>query len=425
MLFALSLGGYALTYWINVYLAHHLPISDFDDYNVAVSLVTVLSGLATMGLEKYALRIVSLYVERESWSRLRGFWRFSFRAIALFSLLLAGFLSLALESVLTLRHTDFHLAIVVYAAFLPLIALCLFMIEVITVYGAQLLALALYRFLLPILFIACLFALGRFNAPLTAIKTSLAHGLAWCLTFGLMLLAIRAVQPVALDKFQANSKGQRWWVHKSIPLLLSSLAMTILTSSGVIILEILHPSAVDVGAYAMTMQTCGLSSLIGTSTNRYYLPMLVVLLERGDWPGMQRLLGKRFRLIGGFTVVFLSVIAGWGREILSIFNEEFAQAYPALLIAAVGAAMNTLFADAPYCLQFIGHNRLVVGSLSFAVLSMIVLATILGEIYGATGIAIAYAVPVGLVLLSLKGLANRQLRRAISAQSPQPRHARS
>jgi O-antigen/teichoic acid export membrane protein len=83
MLFGLSLSHYALMYWANIFLARHLAIDAFDDYSVAVSIVTLLSTLATLGLEKYALRLVSLYIERENWPRLRGFWLFSLRAIVL------------------------------------------------------------------------------------------------------------------------------------------------------------------------------------------------------------------------------------------------------------------------------------------------------------------------------------------------------
>jgi len=146
MLFGLSLSHYALMYLANIFLARHLAIDAFDDYSVAVSIVTLLSTLATLGLEKYALRLISLYIERENWPRLRGFWVFSLRAIVLFSILLLGLLGLGLESILALQGSDFHIAIVIYAGFLPVIALCLFLTEVITVYGKQILALALYRF---------------------------------------------------------------------------------------------------------------------------------------------------------------------------------------------------------------------------------------------------------------------------------------
>ena len=40
----------------------HSTVDEFDDYSVALSSVTMLSTLATLSLEKYALRAVALFV---------------------------------------------------------------------------------------------------------------------------------------------------------------------------------------------------------------------------------------------------------------------------------------------------------------------------------------------------------------------------
>jgi len=418
MLFCLSLTNYGLMYWANIFLARHLAIDAFADFSVAISIVTLLSTLATLGLEKYALRLVSLYIERENWPRLRGFWLFSLRAIVLFSILLLGMLSLGLETFLVLRNADFHIAIVIYSGFLPVIALCLFLVEIITVYGMQILAFALYRFFLPAVFLLLITGLHNFQLELTAVSAVLCFGSAWCLTLMLMLIAVRAASPGEISQVEANSTGRRWWLINSLPLLISSLMMTVLTSAGIIILEILHPSQAVVGTYAVAMKTSALISLIGTSTNRYYLPMLVVLLERRDQRGAKALLRKRMYLIAGFIAIFLSITGIWGQEILNLFGSNFSQGYQALCIGAAGAAFSTLFSDSPYYLQFMGRNRLVVSLMSFAAISMIGLSYTLGPHYGATGVAIAYAVPTMLLFISLKWLANRHMRKLFSIDAP-------
>jgi len=254
MLFVLSLGNYALMYIANIYLARHLEIGAFDDFSVAISVVTLLSTLATLGLEKYALRIIALYIEREHWPRLRGFLRFAFQTIFAFSLLLMAFMSVSLESLLAWQNADFHIAIVIYAGFLPVIALCLFLVEVITVYGQQILGLALYRFFLPAVFLLLISTLKALKTELTAVSAVLCFGAAWCFTLILMLITARATSPRALQKAQSDSNGRSWWLRKSLPLLFSSLMMTVLTSAGTIILEILHPSESVVGIYSVTMQ---------------------------------------------------------------------------------------------------------------------------------------------------------------------------
>ncbi len=420
MLFGLSLCNYALMYWANIFLARHLTIDAFDDYSVAISIVTLLSTLATLGLEKYALRIIALYMERENWPRLRGFWQFSISAIILFSFLLMGVLGLGLEAFLAWHKADFHIAIVIYACFLPIIALCYFFIEAISVYGFQVLALALYRFIVPGLFLLLVTRLNDFHFEITAVSAVLCLGVAWCVTLVLMVATAHATRPKAIGLATANSKGRRLrWLGRSLPLLISSLMMTSLTSGGTIILEVLYPSQAVVAIYAVVMQTSGLISLIGTSTNRYYLPMLVVLLERRDQAAINLLLGKRTLLIACFIAIFVGIVGVWGPEILGLFGSDFSQGYQALIISITGASFSTLFSDSPYYLQFMGRNRLVVSLMSLAATSMVVLGFILGYHYGLIGVALAYAIPTMLLFTSLKWLAYRHMSNlfTVNAQS--------
>ncbi len=167
-LFLLTIGNYALMYLANIVLARTMTVGDYDDYSVAISIVTMLSTLATLGLEKYALRSIALFKERQDWNKFHGYWLFSLKTIAGFSLLLACLTGLSLETVLTLKHADYHLPIVIYSAFLPIIALTLFLVEVISAQGKHLLGVAIYRFLLPLFYLALLsgfiIAGPRFNA---------------------------------------------------------------------------------------------------------------------------------------------------------------------------------------------------------------------------------------------------------------------
>lgn len=413
MLFSLSLINYGLMYWAHIFLARHLSINHFDDFSVAVSVVTLLSTVATLGLEKYALRVLALYIERENWPRLRGFCQFSLRAILLFSLLLMGATGVGLTVVLAWQEVESHKAILLYTAFLPAVALCLYLIETITVFGAQILALALYRFVLPSVFLLLVVSINALEA-LNAETVVLCFGTAWCLTLGLMLVAAQATAPKAARRGQADCHGKRWWLLKSLPLLVSSIMMTLLTSAGTIVLEILHPSEAAVGIYAVAMKSGGFISLLGTSTNRYYLPMLVVLIERRDQSGLKKLLNKRTRLLAGLTALFMAIVAVYGHKIMDLFGQAFSQGYWVLIFCAVGTAVMTLFADSLYYLQFMQRNRLVIGSMFLAVTAMLALSFVLGKDYGAEGAAIAFAAPTIALFATLKWQAHRHMRQLFS-----------
>jgi O-antigen/teichoic acid export membrane protein len=400
-LFLFTLGNYALMYLANIVLARSLTVGEFDDYSVALSIVTMLSTLATLGLEKYALRAIALFRERQDWQKFRGFWLFSLRTISGFSLLLFGLLGIVLETILALKQADYHIAIVLFAGFLPIIAITLFLVEVISAQGAHILGIAIYRLFLPLvyLFLISSFALGKFQ--LTASSAVLCLGFTWTLTLCVIWYVAKKVMPIVTTQVAPLILAKKW-LSRSLPLVFNSLMLTIMTSSGVVILELLFPSGLEVGIYAVAAQTGGFISLIGTSTNRYYLPMMVVYVERHDKQAIQRLINQRTLVIGGVILTLFIFIAFFGQDLLNLFGPHFSGGYLTLVIIAVGASMSALYADMPYYLQFLGLNRTVLSATLLAMLTMVTLAFLLGKNYGPIGVATAYMIPITLLFVSFR-----------------------
>jgi O-antigen/teichoic acid export membrane protein len=401
LMFALALANYALMYIANILLARSLTVDDFDDYSVALSIVTMLSTLATLGLEKYALRAVALFRDRQDWPKFRGFWLFSLRTISGFSLILVALLGFVLEAILAIHHADYHIAIVIYACFLPIKAMTLFLVEVIAAHGAQILSMTIYRLFLPLVYVLLIIGLSFSSLPLTALTAVLCFGSAWVLTFTVIWFVTKILMPVEVNKSIPIELGKKW-LSRSLPLVLSSLMLTVMTSSGVVILELLFPSGMEVGTYAIAAQTGGFISLIGTSTNRYYLPMMVVMIDRRDKHAIQRLMSQRNRVLGGVILMLLAILVFSGHKILGLFGDQYGAGYDTVLIIAAGASISALYADIPYYLQFMGFHRAVLSLTLLATVSMVTLGFILGAEYGTVGVAIAYMMPVVLLFIALR-----------------------
>jgi O-antigen/teichoic acid export membrane protein len=409
-LFVLTLGNYALMYLANIVLARSLSVGDFDDYSVALSIVTMLSTLATLGLEKYALRGIALFRDRQDWRKFRGFWLFSLRIISVFSVLLVGLLSFSLEIILAIQQADYHIAIIIFAGFLPIIAITLFLVEVLSAQGAHLLGFSLYRLFLPLVYLLLITNYSASHLALTASTAVLCFGVAWTITCGVIWCAAKHLMPAEVKHALPLILPQKW-LKRSLPLVFNSLMLTVMTSSGVVILELLFPSGVEVGVYAVAAQTGGFISLIGTSTNRYYLPMMVVFVEHKDKIGIQRLIQQRTLVVGSLIVTLFAVIAFFGQSLLNLFGSHFSSGYLTLVIIATGASFSALFADIPYYLQFMGFNRLVLSATFIAVSTMVTLAFYLGALFGTIGVAIAYMLPVVLLFISFRIMVSVHFRR--------------
>lgn len=401
LMFVLALANYALMYAANILLARSLTVDDFDDYSVALSIVTMLSTLATLGLEKYALRAVALFRDRQDWPKFRGFWLFSLRTISGISIILVALLGFVLEAILAIHHADYHIAIVIYAGFLPIMAMTLFLVEVMAAHGAQILSMAIYRLFLPLVYVLLIFGLSFSSLPLTALTAVLCFGFAWVLTFAVIWFVTKSLMPVEVKRSIPLKLGKKW-LSRSLPLVLSSLMLTVMTSSGVVILELLFPSGIEVGTYAIAAQTGGFISLIGTSTNRYYLPMMVVMIDRRDQQSIQHLMNQRTLVLGGLILMLLAILKFYGHKILGLFGDQFGAGYNTLLIIAAGASISALYADIPYYLQFMGFHRTVLSLTLLATAGMVVSAFLLGAEYGIVGVAFAYMIPVVLLFFILR-----------------------
>lgn len=409
-LFVMALANYGLMYMANILLARWLSVGDFDDYSVAVSIVTMLSTLATLGLEKYALRAIALLRDREDWQRFRGFWLFALRSISAFSLLLMAILSISLEAFLALRQADVHIAIVVFAGFLPVIAVTLFLVDVIAAHGAQLLSVTIYRLFLPAVYLVLLVGLSLSPVKVSALSAVLCFGGAWTVALVIMWCMAKRLMPAGIKNTMPVMQGKKW-LRGSLPLVLNSLLLTVMTSGGVIILEILFPSDIEVGIYAVAAQTGGIISLIGTSTNRYYLPMMAVMIGRGDRRAIRKIMEQRGVAVGGMVLVLLATLIFAGRPILGLFGEHFSGSYHTMLIIASGACFSALFADVPYYLQFMGSHHIVLSLTMVSTAMMVSLSFVLGASVGSVGVATAYMVSVMLLFISLRIVVGLHFRR--------------
>ena len=396
---ALALGNFLLFYVTNIALARRLPLRDFDDYSVAVSMVTVLSTIATLGLEKYALRCIPVYRERADWGHALGYWRFSMGIVVACSVLLIVVVSASLEIVLVSRRADTHAAVLVLTGFLPIISVVLLLVEIATATGAQIQAVVIYRFLLPASFFILVHLSYLFGAVSTAIGVAICYGLAWLLALISAYYLVQESMPTEVWDARASFLKEKWLLRAS-PFLVNSWMLSVIASSGVIILEILYTSESVVGTYAVAAQTGTFIVLLANTTNRYYLPLMSLFMERRDKLAMRRVMRHRLAVIGGLALVFVWAIIVFGEIILGWFGTSFREGYDALCVLAIGASLNAVFSDSPYYLQFMKHGRGVLLSTTLGVIINLSLTASLGYHFGALGAAYGYTISMGLLFLS-------------------------
>jgi O-antigen/teichoic acid export membrane protein len=233
-------------------------------------------------------------------------------------------------------------------------------------------------------------------ASLTVTLAVLSYGGAWVVS--LLMLRRLAWRVMGDELLLAQpAREPRKWLLGSVPFLIHSVMMTQFASLGIVGLELLGSREQEVALLAAAMQTGGFIILLATATNRLYGPLVSRLIDRRDYSGILATIKERHAWIVPATLVYLTVMVIFGRQILRLFGAEFEAGYPALCLIAAGASISVWFAMAPNYLKFVGRNGQVLGITAAAGLLNVALLVALGPRWGATGAAAAYAISLAVM----------------------------
>lgn len=405
----LAAVNYLLFYGLGVFLARTLGIKGFGQYNAVVATFTLLSSVATLGLEKFSLRAFSSYISQKNWSYARGFARFSVRTILVVSVAIAIVYVMAnWWATIALRPNPW-MVVALLVVFIPSMSMVLFLVELLSANGSAIPATLVYRLLLPLGLIGFVGATYYLAGGLTTRNAVICYGAAWVLSFLVIIRLVRRSIPDVIWK-AGDKYMPRHWLRRALPFFLQSFMMTQFANLGIIALKLLHPDDFEVGLYAASIQVASLAVLMATSTGRLYAPRISIYLDRRDWNGLKRLKRQRHAWVIPAVMAYLVTILLFGKRILGLYGPGFEHGYPALCILAAGVAVAVIFAMAPHGLQFAGKSSWVLGVITVAGFLNMGLLMIFGGRFGATGAAVAYSTSLFAMYVALYIMAKLWIR---------------
>jgi O-antigen/teichoic acid export membrane protein len=239
---------------------------------------------------------------------------------------------------------------------------------------------------------------------------TLCYASSWIIGLIVVIVLVRRTTPRLVSE-AAPSYDARTWFRSALPFLYFALLITVLTKVGVIVLRLVAPDDAEVAIYAVAAETGMFILIVAKSTDKLFLPALSVLLERREFAAMRSARRRRAVSMTAICALFLIVIIVFGRPMLSMFGDEFEEGHLAVCIIAASTSVWTLFSLAPPFLKYVGRYSFVIAATVIAVAANVTLCAMLGSRFGATGAAVAYAVPVTLLFLTLAFTASRSLAR--------------
>ena len=386
----LAFLGQCISYAVALLPARHLGVEGFQAYAVASAVFILMAVVAPRGSEKYALRLLPVLIEQRDWARARGYMLFGLRRTLLTAMVLGALVGTWAASVRELSDAT-RLAILVTVLSLPAGALVHYGLEVLSAWGREFTALALFRIVVPGLVLVFVCMLLVSSAQISGAMAIACWGIAWLLVLLLMAWQMTRVMPKAISDAVPEEELEEW-KDAARPFFVYRLSAGLLAQSAVIALDWLQPSAAATSAYAAAASTVGLVAVLATATNRAYARQLSLLLERREYDTILLLRRKRLRWMLPLIGVFLLVSFIFTREVLGLFGPGFVEeGVAALRLLAIATAFTVLFALAPTYLKYQGRNRATYVAVSCTAALQVLLLLVLVPRFGAAGAAVAYA----------------------------------
>lgn len=418
-LVTVGVTGQLVIFALSVAMARNLSVADFEAYVVAAALFLLMVAIAAQGLDKYALRLLPGKFDRGDWQLAADYVVFALRRV------LVGALVVGLAGALWARYVREFPPGTLYAVYLacagvPLGVLVCFLGAVLSATGDCARAAFLTLLLPPAV---ALLALG--GAILLRLPLSGAVGIAcWGVGWLVALLAVVArVQRAWSGPRRALARGvpRPGWRAAAMPFWLYRLAMGAVAHMAVILLDWLQPSAAATGAYAAAMSMAGVAAVLAVATNRVYARELSVLMERGDYTGVDRYRRQRLLWLVPVLVVFLLGAFLFTDDLLRLFRPQFVEeGRAAFRVLALSTAATVWLGVAPTYLKYQRHHRITFAVLTACAVIQLLLLVILVPGLEASGAAIAYMVSMMGMYGFLALYALRQLRaRRHQEQPPQ------
>jgi O-antigen/teichoic acid export membrane protein len=405
--FAIRVASAAIIFLSQVLLARWMGDAEFGTYVYVWTWLMLVGELVHLGMPLTAQRFIPQYTQSGALDLLRGYLvgsRWITFGVGTVAALIGALIVRAIEASLDSHEImPFYFACVA----LPLYT-CTFMFDGLArSYNWIKLALLPPFVARPLLLIAGL-ALARaagFTVDATTAMGMLA-ATTWLTALLQLVLFERRVGTVVPPG--RKTYDARLWLNTALPIVLVWGMYTLLTSTDVLVLKHFRPAA-EVAHYYAAAKTLALISIIQYAVAAAAAHRFTAFHVAGDRAGLVAFAAGTVRWVfwpslGGCLLMLLL-----GKPVLTLFGQGFGDAYPVILVLAVGQLARASVGPAERLLNMLGQQRIcaLAYAAAFAVniVGCIALAPAFGGVGAAAATASAFVVESTLLFL----IARRQL----------------
>jgi O-antigen/teichoic acid export membrane protein len=241
------------------------------------------------------------------------------------------------------------------------------------------------------------------RGPLAVVLHAAAAGVACAWGIGLLRRSLPAAARMAAPEYRTRA-----WLVGAIPFLWILGMNVVLMYVDVIMLGLLAGSE-PAGIYRVAAQMAASVAFPLTAVNMAFAPMIATLYVRNDTVTLQKRATTCARSVLAMALPIALVFVLFGRPILALFGADFVAGNTALTILVIGYLLNAAMGTSGYLLIMTKHERAAAMTFSCSAAINILGNLLFIPIWGVNGAAVATALSVVAVSMTMAILAFRYL----------------
>jgi len=389
--FAIKLGGAGIAFFIQIWLARLLEVSQYGIYIYVLAWINFLVLFAKAGMDVAVVRYIPVYLRNKDWGLFRGLISDSLSKVLLFSTCISVLIILVTYSLAEQIGRDLMYTFWIASVLLPMLSITSLRNGALQgmryVVRAQIPETIIRPLILGILTgIIYLYLEGDFTAAHAMYSNIAAAGLAFVVgTYWLIKRLPREVIEASPEYCRKE------WLKMSLPMFFIAGMNLLLQQTDIMMLGVLVGTD-STGIYGAAARIAALVTFGLTAVNSIVAPLISEYYSSGKMQELQRMITLAARGIFGFTILICACLFFFGEFILGLFGEDFIAGYPPLAVLLVGQAISAIAGSVGFLMVMTGHQMTAAKVIGGSALLNIVLNIILIPMYGIIGAAVATAI---------------------------------
>lgn len=354
ILLSILYAGFIAEYAVNKFLIKHLDLDGLGDFNVAISVATILSVVFVVGGDSGLNRFIPKYLENKDWKKIKGYIAYYLKLTLMISVC-ASALSLVADYYLRRYHLESLLHESYFAMILtPALSVFTF---------SGLLLLAMHRqfsssmtteLLKSLLFLASVSIWISLNDSINEFEAIALLLLSLLLTITTQSWLIWKSVPVDFFREKPQMSISEWRVV-CIPMLITDLATNFLPVVTIWCLEIFHDNEHSVGAFSLLFF---ISSIIWINfAALYYIMSSRISTTETDRKAMQKYYSSSTLWLLIINISSTSILIFNAESILGLLDSDMIMYKNWLFFILIGTAINSILELASPFLRLSGYAR--------------------------------------------------------------------